>query len=120
MSPRKEFLTRCNDVDIKFDVINMLDGRMFEDFVHDISIAPTNHQDTNRICMLKESDVSHHFVVRVRVTFRELHDAVEPQDLAEMMRLVDFNGLILGAHGKEGGTQDSDRLRKARFNITFF
>ena len=52
--------------------------------------------------MLKESDVAHHFVVRVRVAFGELGDAVEHQDLTKVLRLMHFDCLVLGALGIDG------------------
>jgi len=46
--------------------------------------------------MLEHGYMRHHFVVRVGISFCQLDDSVEKQQLAEVFRLMNFDGLKFG------------------------
>jgi len=103
-APGKVLLARFNDAAIEIDVIHVRDRVVFENFVQDVPVAAADNQDALGMRVLKHGHVGHHFIVRVRVSFRELYHTVEDEYFAIGLALQHLNVLVMRPRLVENGT----------------
>ena len=92
------------DVDhhrVQFGHHDALDARVLEDLFRRAAVAAADHQHALRVRMREQRRMRHALVIEELLAFGGHQPAVEPEQFAELVRVVDLDALVRRLHRRQ-------------------